>query len=90
MARKKMAETGTEGLSGVSLTDATELSRRDLLAVSRRHVAETIEAGVPAHTLARLIAELSKIDSEIRFIDATSEDESFAPVEDEAWDPSMI
>lgn len=90
MRSKKTPEGASDGLLGASLMDATELSRRDLLAVSRRHIAKTIEGGVPPHTLARLITELTRIDSEIRFIDSAESDEVVTPTADEPWDESMI
>lgn len=90
MRGKKVSQNGPDELLGASLMDATELSRRDLLAVSRRHIAKTIESGVPPHTLARLITELTRIDSEIRFIDSAEGDEVVTLTADEPWDESMI
>lgn len=89
MTARKAAEAATEGVPEVSLLEATELGRRDLLVASRRHIAKTIEAGVPAHALARLMTEFQRIDFEIRSIDGT-DDEEWEMTADEPFDPSTI
>lgn len=58
-----------------NLVEAVELTRRELLSKARETIATTIDAGVPAHALARLLSEMNAIDSEIRRIDAADEQE---------------
>jgi hypothetical protein len=74
-----------------TLEDATATDRRSLLVRSRLEIARTIDAGVPAHALARLISELGRVDSEIRRLDGAAEQEvdgdSFG---DETFDASAI
>lgn len=59
-----------------TLAEATERSRRDLLVRGRLEIASAIDAGVPAHALARLIAEMDRLDTEIRRMDAADEQEA--------------
>ena len=49
-----------------SLAEATARSRLEFLVMSRETIAKTIDAGVPAHALARLINEMNGIDADIR------------------------
>ncbi len=52
--------------------------RRSLLVLSRAKVAAALDAGVPAHSLVRMLAELERLDSEIRRIDAVDKQEAGA------------
>lgn len=52
------------------------MGRREFLVMARSVTAKTIDAGVPPHALARLIAEVERLDGEIRRLDATDEQEA--------------
>jgi len=58
-----------------TLAEAVELDRRSFLVRARLQIAETIDAGVPAHALGRLIAEAERLDVEVRRIDAQNDQE---------------
>src|SRR5450756_1938538 len=53
-----------------TLVEATERSRREFLVMARRKIATEIDAGVPSHALGRLIAEMDRLDTEVRRMDA--------------------
>lgn len=59
-----------------SLAEATDRSRLELLVKSRETIAKTIDAGVPAHALARLINEMNGIDADIRRLEADEKQEA--------------
>lgn len=59
-----------------TLVEATGLDRRTFLAAARKRIAAEIDGGVPAHALGRLIAEMERLDSEVRRIDAADEQEA--------------
>lgn len=59
-----------------TLAEATERSRRELLVRARLEIASAVDAGVPAHALGRLIAEMDRLDTEIRRMDAADEQEA--------------
>ncbi|WP_181440348.1 hypothetical protein [Curtobacterium sp. MCLR17_042] len=74
----------------VKLAPAVEGSRRQVLEALRRRIAEEIDSGtVASHALARLIAELSRIDAELRtpIVDDVNDEED---VEDGEFDYSAI
>jgi hypothetical protein len=75
-----------------SLVEAAGRDRRSLLVRSRLEIAQTIDAGVPAHALARLISELDRIDSDIRRLDARQREEvaDGGTADDEAFDASAL
>lgn len=74
-----------------TLVEATERTRREFLVRSRLQIATVIDAGVPAHALGRLIAEMDRIDTEIRRLDAVKDQESERDaVTDEAFDAEAI
>ena len=75
-----------------TLAAAVELDRRSLLVRSRLQIAQVVDAGVPAHALGRLIAEMNDLDAEIRRLDAAELEESrdAAHVPDEAFDAEAI
>ncbi len=81
MARKsdhlRAVENGEKPVPVVptSLAEAVELDRRSFLVRARLQIAETIDAGVPAHALGRLIAEAERLDVEVRRIDVQNEQE---------------
>ncbi|ANJ26649.1 hypothetical protein ATC03_07925 [Agromyces aureus] len=73
-----------------SLVEAAEMGRREFLVRARLHIASVIDAGVvPAHALGRLIAEMERLDSEVRRYDDAELDEGEV-VGDAPFDPSMI
>ena len=74
----------------MSLVDAMEAGRPELLRAARRKLAEVIDGGVAAHALARLLQELDRLDTEIRRLDEIEEDEDDEEGMDEEWDPSLI
>ncbi|PZF63340.1 hypothetical protein DEI81_08000 [Curtobacterium sp. MCBD17_013] len=91
MTAKNTARTAQDSPLGpvvTSLADATELERRDLLAVARWKIAREIDNGVPAHALARLVGELGRLDSEIRHLDDQSIIHGDVP--DGIFDPSKL
>lgn len=49
-----------------SLLEAAREGRKQLLEAARDRIAEEIDGGVPPHALRNLIAELSRIDTELR------------------------
>jgi hypothetical protein len=59
----------------VTLVEATERSRREFLVMARKKIASEIDAGVPSHALGRLIAEMDRLDVEIRRMDAAERQE---------------
>lgn len=75
-----------------SMVEATDRSRREFLVKARKTVAETIDGGVPAHALGRLIAEMDRLDTEIRRLDAADEQEAIraGSVEDGEFDSAAI
>lgn len=74
-----------------SLVAATELDRRAFLVKSRQTIAKTIDDGVPAHALARLISEMNTIDAEIRRLDETPDAPSSAGArEPRSFDASAL
>lgn len=94
MTRKlKVAQSAdtSEGVH-VSVADAVAGSRRNLLVALRKTVADTIDAGVPAHALARLAQEVVSLDESIRDLDAQADEESggLAVVEDAHFDATAI
>lgn len=74
---------------GITLVEATEGSRQQLLTVARRRLAEVIDGNVPVHALARLLGELDRLDHEIRRLEAVVDAEVHIP-DDEPFDPSTI
>lgn len=75
-----------------TLAEATERTRRELLVKSRLQIAQTLDDGVPAHALARLIAEMDRIDAEIRRLDLADSQEAARAgvVTDEEFDAQAI
>lgn len=75
-----------------TLVEATERSRREFLVMARRRIATEIDSGVPSHALGRLIAEMDRLDGEVRRLDATEaqEAEARAPVTDARFDAAAI
>jgi hypothetical protein len=76
-----------------NLVEATGRSRREFLVMARRRIAEEIDGGsVPAHALGRLIAELERLDTEVRRLDTADAQEAGrrGPVEDGAFDAAAI
>ena len=71
-----------------SLVEAAKEGRAELLEAARDRLAEEIDKGVPAHALRNLIAELTRIDNELR-VDGRGEEKPMIP-EDGPFDPSMI
>ena len=75
----------------LTLVEATERSRREFLVRSRLQIATVIDAGVPAHALGRLIAEMDRIDGEVRRLDVLDEKEfRRAAVTDEAFNAAAL
>ncbi|TCJ23547.1 hypothetical protein E0W80_10420 [Microbacterium sp. PI-1] len=72
---------------GKSLLEAAQEGRTELLKAARDRLAEEIDKGVPAHALRNLIAELTRIDIELR---GQSDDDEEIPLEDGPFDPSTI
>lgn len=74
-----------------SLVEAVKQDRRTFLAKARRDLAAVLDAGVPPHTIGRLMTELSAFDAEIRRLDsAPQEDDPVAAVEDGKFDYKAI
>lgn len=73
-----------------TLVEASALGRREFLTMARSKVAQTIDEGVPAHALGRLIAEVDRLDGEIRRLDAADEQEVGDVVEDDEFDVRAI
>ncbi len=78
-----------------TLKAAVKLSERDLLVALRGKIANEIDGGVPAHTLAGLVKQLRDLDREIRVLDATAqavaeEAERVSSRGDRAWDQAAI
>lgn len=94
MARKLRAVGEGEvavHLDPKTLTEAVELDRRTLLVRSRLEIAKIIDGGVPAHTLGRLISDMSGIDSEIRRLDSVAaQEDGRVEIHDEAFDAAAI
>lgn len=82
-------DSGSVPAAAETLVQATELSRKEFLATARRRIAEEIDKGVPAHALGRLIAEMDRLDIEIRRNAAIDDDEVIS-VEDEPFDINDI
>lgn len=59
-----------------TLVEATERTRREFLVMARLKIATTIDAGVPSHALGRLIADMERLDTEIRRIDVMDAQEA--------------
>ncbi len=76
-----------------SLVDATKLDRLSFLRRCREDLARAIDAGVPAHALARLMSEADRVDRDIRVLEAQNEAESAgasSPVISDHFDASAI
>jgi hypothetical protein len=76
-----------------SLKEAVEDSERALLVRMRLTVAEEIDGGVPAHTLAPLIRQLHEVDKQIRALDARAKEEALeggSLRQDETWDAEAL
>lgn len=76
-----------------TLKAAAENSERELLVMMRSNISDTIDAGVPAHTLAPLMRQMREIDKEIRTLDARAAQEISAGEQqsvDNSYDPSSI
>jgi hypothetical protein len=58
-----------------TMAAATALDRRAFLVRARKQIADVIDEGVPAHALARLIAEMDRLDVEVRRMDAAAKQE---------------
>ena len=79
MAGKLRAvEPGEQPVLGApkSMVEAAGRSRLDFLMKARETIAREIDAGVPPHALARLVAEADRLDSEVRLIQAADEQEA--------------
>lgn len=72
-----------------TLLEATQGTRRELLVMARRKIATEVDLGVPAHTLGRLIAELDRLDGEIRQLDVRDRGDA-AEVVDVPFNASAI
>lgn len=59
-----------------TLVEAAGMDRRAFLVAARKKIASEIDAGVPSHALGRLIAEMDRLDTEVRRIDAADEQEA--------------
>ena len=75
-----------------NMAEAADRSRREFLVKARATIARTIDEGVPAHALGRLIAERDRLDSEIRRMDVADEQEAARHVEvsDGEFDASAV
>lgn len=78
-----------------SLVEAAGMGRMDFLVKARKTIAQEIDNGVPAHSLARLISELDGLDQAIRKIEAADDAEAkeaadAADTADEAFDSQAI
>ena len=81
--------TGSKGFSMArSLVEAAKEGRRELLLAARDRLAEEIDKGVPAHALRNLVAELTRIDMELR--GEPGEDNGVVIPEDAPFDPGSI
>ncbi|PPI08223.1 hypothetical protein C5C63_04520 [Rathayibacter sp. AY1B8] len=58
-----------------TMAGATQLDRRAFLVRARKQIADVIDEGVPPHALARLIAEMDRLDVEVRRMDASAKQE---------------
>ena len=80
MSTRKLRAVGPDETAApelpATLADAVESDRRTFLVKARLQIAETIDGGVPAHALGRLITDMERIDSEIRRLDAAEEQEA--------------
>jgi len=72
-----------------TIVEAAAGSRRELMVALRNRCARELDVGVPAHTLARLVAEIDRLDGEIRKIDDAAEIE-VEEVPDGVFDYSAI
>lgn len=70
-----------------SLLEAAREGRKELLEAARDRIAEEIDKGVPAHALRNLVAELTRIDRELR---GEVVDEDHPIPEDQPFDPNEI
>lgn len=59
-----------------TLAEAATRDRRAWLVTQRKIIADQVDAGVPAHALARLLGTANEIDAEIRRLDAADEEEA--------------
>jgi len=59
-----------------TLVEAAGMGRRTFLVAARKKIASEIDTGVPSHALGRLIAEMDRLDTEVRRIDAADEQEA--------------
>lgn len=74
-----------------SLVEAAGRGRREYLAKALQTINATIDDGVPAHALARLMNEATAIDAEIRKLEAQEEQDVKRPVgERRSFDRSVI
>lgn len=76
-----------------TLKEAAERGERELLMAMRTKISDTIEAGVPAHTMAPLMRQMHAIDKEIRQFDLRARQESDTRgrgAVDDTYDPSII
>jgi len=76
-----------------TLVEATERTRREFLVMALRTIAAEIDSGVvPSHALGRLIAEMDRLDTEVRRMDIVDEREAErgGQVSDEAFDASAV
>lgn len=86
----RAVEDGEVPSSPEFLEDALDLGRRAVLARARLELARVIDAGVPPHALARLVSELTEIDSQIRALDGEDVEGSDVEVADSKWRPEAI
>lgn len=77
-----------------TLTQAIELTERDVLVAMRSQLAKTLAAGPPDHTIAQLMTKLREVDKDIRAIDHQAAEErgdaNQGPPGDQAFDPSTV
>lgn len=59
-----------------SLLEAAGRSRLAFLIKARDTIAQEIDAGVPPHALARLVAEADRLDADVRALAASEEQEA--------------
>ncbi len=91
MARKLRAvspEDEAPRRAPATLIEAVGGSRREFLTMARWKIASEIDkGGVPSHALGRLIAEMDRLDGEVRLLDTRDEQEAKqrGPTEDESW-----
>ncbi len=69
-------EAGASGHGHDSLVEAAGMDRLGFLVALRKKIAATVDDGVPPHALARLSAEMTTLDAEIRQLVAAQDEES--------------